>query len=89
MVHYFDEARVQQLLSVPDLLQGVREALIALTLGQVVQPLRMVMPIGKPASGAELAQGLLRGQAQTIDVQALGFERLVQNRPLRELAVIG
>ena len=35
MVHYFDEARVQQLLSVPDLLQGVREALVALTLGKV------------------------------------------------------
>ena len=34
MVHYFDEARVQQLLSVPELLQGVREALVALTLGQ-------------------------------------------------------
>ena len=54
MVHYFDEARVQQLLSVPDLLQGVREALVALTLGQVVQPLRMVMPMG----GAS-ADGLL------------------------------
>jgi thiomorpholine-carboxylate dehydrogenase len=50
MVHYFDEARVQQLLSVPELLQGVREALVALTLGQVVQPLRMVMPIGDAAN---------------------------------------
>ena len=50
MVHYFDEARVQQLLSVPDLLQGVREALMALTLGQVVQPLRMVMPIGEASN---------------------------------------
>lgn len=46
MVHYFDEARVQALLSVPDLLQGLRQALAALTLGQVVQPLRMAMPIG-------------------------------------------
>jgi ornithine cyclodeaminase len=54
MVHYFDEARVQQLLNVPDLLQGVREALVALTLGQVVQPLRMVMPIGEAS-----ADGLL------------------------------
>jgi ornithine cyclodeaminase len=50
MVYYFDEARVQQLLSVSDLLQGVREALMALTLGQVVQPLRMVMPIGEAAN---------------------------------------
>ena len=50
MVHYFDEARVQQLLSVPDLLQGVREALVALTLGKVVQPLRMVMPIGEASN---------------------------------------
>ena len=50
MVPYFDETRVQQLLSVPELLQGVREALVALTLGQVVQPLRMVMPIGDAAN---------------------------------------
>ena len=50
MVHYFDEARVKQLLSVPELLQGVREALVALTLGQVVQPLRMVMPIGETSN---------------------------------------
>ena len=50
MVHYFDEARVQQLLNVHDLLQGVREALVALTLGQVVQPLRMVMPIGEASN---------------------------------------
>ncbi|MEY3216160.1 MAG: Alanine dehydrogenase, partial [Pseudomonadota bacterium] len=54
MVHYFDEARVQQLLRVPDLLQSVREALVALTLGQVVQPLRMVMPMGDAS-----ADGLL------------------------------
>ena len=54
MVHYFDEARVQQLLSVPDLLQGVREALVALTLGQVVQPLRMVMPIGEASNNGLL-----------------------------------
>jgi hypothetical protein len=32
---------------------------------------------------------MLQGQPNTIDVQELGFERLVQNRPLRELAVIG
>ena len=54
MLHYFDEARVQQLLSVPALLQGVREALVALTMGQVVQPLRMVMSIGEAS-----ADGLL------------------------------
>jgi glycine/D-amino acid oxidase-like deaminating enzyme len=40
-------------------------------------------------AGLALAEWVLLGQAQTIDVQALGFERLVQNRPLRELAVIG
>ena len=34
----------------PELLQGVREALVALTLGQVVQPLRMVMPIGEASN---------------------------------------
>jgi hypothetical protein len=32
---------------------------------------------------------MLLGHAQTIAVEELGFERLVQNRPLRELAVIG
>jgi hypothetical protein len=36
-----------------------------------------------------LAEWMLLGQAQTIDVKELGFDRLVQNRPLRELAVIG
>ena len=40
-------------------------------------------------AGLALAEWMLRGQAQTIDVQALGYERLVQKRPLRELAVIG
>ena len=54
MVHYFDEARVQKLLSVPDLLHGLRQALAALSLGQVVQPLRMAMPIGRAG-----AQGVL------------------------------
>ena len=40
-------------------------------------------------AGLALAEWMLQGQSQTIDVQELGFERLVQNRPLRELAVIG
>jgi hypothetical protein len=40
-------------------------------------------------AGLALAEWMLQGQSHTIDVQELGFERLVQNRPLRELAVIG
>jgi glycine/D-amino acid oxidase-like deaminating enzyme len=40
-------------------------------------------------AGLALAEWMLLGQTQTIDVQELGFERLVHNRPLRELAVIG
>jgi glycine/D-amino acid oxidase-like deaminating enzyme len=40
-------------------------------------------------AGLALAEWMLLGQAQTIDVKELGFDRLVQNRPLRELAVIG
>jgi glycine/D-amino acid oxidase-like deaminating enzyme len=40
-------------------------------------------------AGLALAEWMLLEQAQTIDVQELGFERLLQNRPLRELAVIG
>ena len=40
-------------------------------------------------AGLALAEWMLLGQAKIIDVKELGFERLVQNRPLRELAVIG
>jgi glycine/D-amino acid oxidase-like deaminating enzyme len=40
-------------------------------------------------AGLALAEWMLHGQSQTIDVQELGFARLMQNRPLRELAVIG
>jgi uncharacterized protein YidB (DUF937 family) len=40
-------------------------------------------------AGRALAEWMLQGQAQTIDVNELGFDRLVHNRPLRELAVIG
>ncbi len=40
-------------------------------------------------AGLALAEWMLLGQANTIAVQELGFERLAQNRPLRELAVIG
>ena len=40
-------------------------------------------------AGLALAEWMLLGQAQSIDVKELGFERLVQKRPLRELAVIG
>jgi glycine/D-amino acid oxidase-like deaminating enzyme len=40
-------------------------------------------------AGLALAEWMLQGQPNTIDVQELGFERLVQKRPLRELAVIG
>ena len=40
-------------------------------------------------AGLALAEWMLQGKSKTIDVQALGFERLVQNRPLLELQVIG
>jgi glycine/D-amino acid oxidase-like deaminating enzyme len=40
-------------------------------------------------AGLALAEWMLRGASQTIAVDDLGFERLVQNRPLRELQVIG
>ncbi len=40
-------------------------------------------------AGLALAEWMLHGQAQTIAVAELGFDRLVQNRPLRELHVIG
>ncbi len=40
-------------------------------------------------AGLALAEWMLHGQAQTIAVDELGFERLLHNRPLRELQVIG
>jgi glycine/D-amino acid oxidase-like deaminating enzyme len=40
-------------------------------------------------AGLSLAEWLLHGQTRTIAVAELGFERLQQNKPLRELHVIG
>jgi glycine/D-amino acid oxidase-like deaminating enzyme len=40
-------------------------------------------------AGLALAEWMLQGKSQTIEVQALGFERLAQNKPLLELQVIG
>jgi FAD-dependent oxidoreductase domain-containing protein 1 len=40
-------------------------------------------------AGLSLAEWLLYGQSRTIAVAELGFERLQQNKPLRELHVIG
>ena len=40
-------------------------------------------------AGLALAEWVLQGKPITIAVDELGFERLQQNRPLRELAVIG
>ena len=40
-------------------------------------------------AGLALAEWMLRGKSTTIAVEELGFERLLQQRPLRELAVIG
>jgi glycine/D-amino acid oxidase-like deaminating enzyme len=40
-------------------------------------------------AGLALAEWMLLGASKTIAVDDLGFERLVQNRPLRELQVIG
>lgn len=40
-------------------------------------------------AGLALAEWMLRGQSETLQVAALGFERLLQNQPLRELQVIG
>lgn len=40
-------------------------------------------------AGLALAEWMLQGQSKTIAVDELAFERLTQNRPLRELHVIG
>ncbi len=40
-------------------------------------------------AGLALAEWMLQGQSHTIAVAELGYERLLHNRPLRELQVIG
>jgi glycine/D-amino acid oxidase-like deaminating enzyme len=40
-------------------------------------------------AGLALAEWMLHGRSRTIAVDELGFERLLNNRPLRELQVIG
>lgn len=42
-----------------------------------------------PAAGRGVAELILRGKFETLDLAPLGFERLLENRPLRELSVIG
>ena len=63
MAVVLNEADVARLLDPDALLQAVRQALVALSQGQVVQPLRMVMPIADPLAqqmpSAGEAPGLL------------------------------
>jgi FAD-dependent oxidoreductase domain-containing protein 1 len=42
-----------------------------------------------PAAGRGLAELILRGGFETLDLSPLGFDRLIQGRPLREANVIG
>lgn len=42
-----------------------------------------------PAAGRGVAELLLRGRFETLDLSPLGFARLLENRPLREANVIG
>jgi len=42
-----------------------------------------------PAAGRAVAELILRGRFETLDLSPLGFERLIGGRPLREANVIG
>jgi len=42
-----------------------------------------------PVVGRGMAELILRGRFETVDLAALGFERLIEGRPLLELNVIG
>jgi glycine/D-amino acid oxidase-like deaminating enzyme len=42
-----------------------------------------------PAAGRGVAELILRGRYETLDLAPLGFQRLIENRPLFEAAIIG
>lgn len=62
MTLYLDDAAVRRLLRLEDLLAAMRRALVDLSAGRVIQPLRMVMDI--PAEqGFFLLKPVLTGEA--------------------------
>ena len=42
-----------------------------------------------PAAGRGIAELILRGRYETLDLAPLGFQRLIENRPMRETIIIG
>ena len=41
-----------------------------------------------PAAGRAVAEGILHGATQSLDLDALGYARLIEGRPLRELNIV-
>jgi preprotein translocase subunit SecB len=42
-----------------------------------------------PAAGRAIAELILRGRFETLDLAPLGFQRLIDNRPMAESIIIG
>jgi len=84
---YLDDAAVRRLLRLDALLGGVRQALIDLSAGRVVQPLRSVMDIPQ-AQGLLFMKPALTRDALATKMKAIfsNLQRFYRGEPLRNRA---